>query len=227
MCAAVTWPTDEDRLAAEQERLAAARPPLWDPFADAVVGASHVCFARGGPSPGVAGEAGWAGAASKRPGSRAATVVVQGQAGAPYVPGVLALREGALREQAVRALPAMPDVLLVDATGRDHPRGAGLALQLGAVLGVASVGVTDRPLTVGAAEPVDRRGSTCLLVLRERTVGAAVRTRTGARPVYVSAGWSTSLETAVEVVLRTARRHRTPQPLREARRAARHARDRS
>ncbi|MBV8941103.1 MAG: endonuclease V [Solirubrobacterales bacterium] len=43
-------------------------------------------------------------------------------------PGTLALREGRLLEAAVRALPAMPDVLLVNATGRDHPRGAGLAV---------------------------------------------------------------------------------------------------
>jgi deoxyribonuclease V len=41
---------------------------------------------------------------------------------------------------------ARPDVLLVDATGLDHPRGAGLALHLGANLGVPSVGVTNRVL---------------------------------------------------------------------------------
>jgi deoxyribonuclease V len=56
-------------------------------------------------------------------------VVVSGEAGAPYLPGLLALREGALLEAAVRALPRPPEVLLVDATGRDHPRRAGLATQ--------------------------------------------------------------------------------------------------
>jgi deoxyribonuclease V len=32
-----------------------------------------------------------------------------------------------------------PDVLLVNATGRDHPRQAGLGVQLGAVLGLPTV----------------------------------------------------------------------------------------
>ncbi|HEY8236284.1 MAG TPA: endonuclease V, partial [Gaiellaceae bacterium] len=67
-------------------------------------------------------------------------------AGNAYEPGLLALREGPVLETAVRALTARPDALLVDATGRDHPRRAGLALQLGAILDLPSVGVTHRPL---------------------------------------------------------------------------------
>ena len=72
--------------------------------------------------------------------------VVTGVAGAPYVPGLLALRIGPLMERAVHGLATRPDVVLLDATGRDHPRGAGLALQLGAVLGLPTVGITHRPL---------------------------------------------------------------------------------
>jgi len=53
---------------------------------------------------------------------------------------MLALREGLLLEQAMRALPIAPEVLVVNATGRDHPRRAGLALHLGAVLGLPTVG---------------------------------------------------------------------------------------
>jgi deoxyribonuclease V len=63
-----------------------------------------------------------------------------GPAGGPYLPALLTLREGPLLEQAVRALPITPEVLVVNATGRDHPRRAGLALHLGAVLGLPSVG---------------------------------------------------------------------------------------
>ena len=75
-----------------------------------------------------------------------AGVASSGPAGGPYLPALLALREGPLLEQAVRALPIAPEVLVVNATGRDHPRRAGLALHLGAVLGVPTVGVTTRPL---------------------------------------------------------------------------------
>jgi deoxyribonuclease V len=70
----------------------------------------------------------------------AGTAVVRGKAGGPYQPGLLALREGRLLEAAVRALPGKPQVVIAKATGRDHPRGAGLALHLGAVLDLPSVG---------------------------------------------------------------------------------------
>src|SRR5436305_1869658 len=81
-----------------------------------------------------------------------------GPAGAAYEPGLLALRAGRLLEDAVRRLPRSPDVLLVNATGRDHPRRAGLALQLGAVLGVPTVGVTHRPLLAAGEWPADEIG---------------------------------------------------------------------
>jgi deoxyinosine 3'endonuclease (endonuclease V) len=42
---------------------------------------------------------------------------------------------------------------MANASGRDHPRGAGLALHLGAVLDQPSVGVTDRPLLATGQEP--------------------------------------------------------------------------
>jgi len=149
---------------------------------------------------------------------------VAGEAGAPYAAGLLALREGPILEAAVRALERRPDVLLVDATGRDHPRRAGLALHLGAVLGLPTVGVTHRPLLAEGAWPDDRRGASVPLRLDGEVVGAWVRTRPGARPLAVHAAWRTSVGIAVEVVLEATWRHRTPEPLRCARQLARTAR---
>jgi len=149
--------------------------------------------------------------------------VLRGAAGVPYVPGLLALRIGALMEQAVRALAGRPDLLLVDATGRDHPRRAGLALQLGAELGLPTVGVTHRPLLAEGAWPADRRGATSPLRIGDELVACWLRTRPGVRPLAVHPGWRVDLDTAVEVVSGVARR-RTPEPLRRARQAARKAR---
>ena len=47
---------------------------------------------------------------------------VSGPAGGPDRSALLARREGPLLEQAVRALPIAPEVLVVNAPGRDHPR---------------------------------------------------------------------------------------------------------
>jgi deoxyribonuclease V len=150
--------------------------------------------------------------------------VVRGQAQAAYQPGLLALREGRLLETALRALPVEPEVLIANATGRDHPQGAGLALHLGAVLGLPSIGVTDRPLLAAGSEPARERWATSPLHIAGAEVARLLRTRLDARPVVVHPGWRTDLETAVSVVRATVRRARTPEPLRRARREARCAR---
>ena len=147
-----------------------------------------------------------------------------GVAGAPYIPGLLALRIGPLMEQATRGLATRPDVLLLDATARDHPRRAGLALHLGAVLGMPTIGVTHRPLIAEGEWPSDRRGATSALRLGDTVVGCWIRTRPGVRPLVVHPGWRVDLDTAVEVVANTSARRRTPEPLRRARHLARLAR---
>lgn len=182
-----------------------------------------VCFPRGYEGIGETGDAGWAAAAAFRGGHRLEAATVDGRAGGPYVPGLLALRVGALLEAAVRALPTRPDVLLVDGTGTDHPRHAGLARHLGAVLEIPTVGVTHRPLLASGSWPRDERGARSPVLLDGRVVAYWVRTRAGCRPLVAHAGWRTDPSTAASVVLARAQ-HRTPTPLREARRLARTAR---
>jgi deoxyribonuclease V len=214
------WPRTAAELERRQVELAELEPRPWTLAHEALIGGCFVCFPRGPAGPGVEGDRAWAAAVTA-----ADPAVIGGSASAPYAPGLLALREGALLEAAVRALRQPPDVLLVDATGRDHPRGAGLALQLGAVLDVPTVGVTHRPLlAVGQWPARDAQGATSPLALAGRSVGCWLRTRTGARPLAVHPGWRMDAETACAVVLASVRRARTPEPLRAARRLAREAR---
>jgi deoxyribonuclease V len=221
------WPADADRLTTLQHSLAAAVMPdfRFDPAAP--IAGCYVCFPRGGTGRGAAGDPAWAAAALTRRGHSPPTVAVPGEAAAPYLPGLLALREGALLAAAVRALPAPPAVLLVDATGRDHPRRAGLALHLGAALGLPTVGVTHRPLLATGDWPTSERSAASPLLLGGEVVGYWLRTRAGARPVAVHAAWGTDPDMAVEIVLAATGRTRTPEPLRAARRAARRARARA
>jgi deoxyribonuclease V len=154
-----------------------------------------------------------------------AQAVAAARVPAPYTPGFLARREGPALAAAVLALELIPDVLLVDATGIDHPRRAGLAVHLGAVTGITTVGVTQRPLVATGPLPVLRRGATTPVRVEDHVVGYWVCTKTGARPVVAHAGWRTSPETAVRAVLAASTDEaRTPVPLQEARRVAREAR---
>lgn len=222
-----SWPRSVVDLMAEQERLAAVCPPPWHPVGDPDtwrVGGCFVAFRRGEQGPGHAGDRCWVGAVVVRAGRTEAEVAVQGVAGAAYEPGLLALREGSSLAAALEALPVRPDVVLVDATGRDHPRRCGLAVHLGAVLDLPTIGVTHRPLLAVGTEPGPQQGSSSPLLLDDTAVGAWLRTRAGARAVAVHAGWRTDVATAVEVVSGVSGRARTPEPLRLARVVARVAR---
>jgi deoxyribonuclease V len=218
-----TWPATADELIELQQALGDLTPERWQPPTTLRrVGACFVCFERV-QGAGATGDAGFAGAAVTHRRRLLAGVTSSGPAGGPYLPALLALREGPLLEQAVRALPIAPEVLVVNATGRDHPRRAGLALQLGAVLGLPTVAVTTRPLVAEGAWPADQRGATAPLLLDGEVVGCWARTRPGA----VHAAWQTDAQDAVQVVLAATRRARTPEPLRRARTLARTRRARA
>jgi deoxyribonuclease V len=227
------WPRTADDLVTRQERLAveADRARADRPYslrADALVGGCFVAFARRRQGPGEPGDAAWAAAVVTRGGLLIAEHTVVARVAASYAPGLLALREGPVLGAAVTGLDVRPDVLLVDATGRDHPRGAGLALHLGAVLDVPTVGVTHRAL-VARGEPSPASSDAFAPVrIGDEVVAAWVRTSSSARPVLVHSAWRTDIDTAVAVVLASAgARARTPIPLREARRLARTARARA
>ena len=219
------WPTDQSALQQVQQELAEAVPEPWTPgHQRLLVGGCWVCFPRGLTGPGGAGDPAWTAAVLMRGATVLEERVTRGAASAAYVPGLLALRMGEVMERAVRALDTAPDVLLLDATGRDHPSRAGLAVHLGAVLDLPTIGVTHRPLLAEGAWPDDERGASAPLRIDGTTVGCWLRTRPGVRPLVVHPGWRVDLDTAVDVVLRSTTRRRTPEPLRQARHRARRAR---
>lgn len=223
-----SWPRTRAELVDLQRALAQEAPVAWTPPAgDLLAGGCFVCFPRGRTGPGHTGDPAWAAAVLMRGRHHVAQHVTAGTAGAPYASGLLSLRMGALLERVVRGLPERPDVLLVDATGRDHPRRAGMALHLGAVLDLPTVGLTHRPLLAAGATPANHAGATSPLLIDREVVGFWLRTRAGVRPLAVHAGWRVDAATAVDVVRRCSFARRTPEPLREARRVARTARDRA
>jgi deoxyribonuclease V len=214
------WPTAPGDLAREQDRLASLSPDRWAPPPGPLrVGACAVVFGRAGRD-----EIGWAAAAVAEAGEVLATCALAAPVEAPFRAGQLALREGPLLEAVVRRLARRPDVLLVAAAGRDHPRGAGLALHLGAVLDLPTVGVTDDPLVATGGEPARERSSRAPLRAGGAVVAYRLRTRAGAKPLVAHAAWRTSAELAAEIVLRSCAVARWPEPVREARRLARELR---
>lgn len=138
----------------------------------------------------------------------------------PYVPGLLSFREVPAVLEALTSLSELPDLLLVDGQGVAHPRRLGIASHLGLLCDLPSIGVA-KSILVGRHKPVaDEFGAWQPLRDGGEVVGAALRTRPGVRPVYVSVGHRLSLETAIDLVLQCSRGFRLPEPIRQAHRLA-------
>lgn len=138
----------------------------------------------------------------------------------PYVPGLLSFREGPVLEEAFHSLATEPDVFLFDGNGLAHPRRIGIASHMGLWLGRPTVGCAKTLLT-GRHDPVPpEKGAWAPLVDQAETVGAALRTRAGTNPVFVSPGHLCDLAGAVDLVLRCSPKFRLPEPIRLAHRAA-------
>jgi deoxyribonuclease V len=138
----------------------------------------------------------------------------------PYIPGLLAFREGPVLEEAFAALRTEPDLFLFDGSGYAHPRRMGLACHLGLWLGRAAVGCSKTRLTGRHEEVPPDKGATRPLLDKSEVVGAALRTRTRTNPVFVSVGHLIDLDSAVAVTLACAPRFRLPEPIRLAHAAA-------
>jgi deoxyribonuclease V len=208
------WPTSAAEARALQlhlrERLV-LEPPSG--FAPETIAGADVSMSRGS-------DRGYAGIVVLH----AATLEVRAEASAasglpfPYVPGLLSFRELPPLQAAWERLARKPDVLVFDGQGTAHPRRFGLACHGGLLFDVPSVGCA-KSVLVGEHGPLgEERGSTADLVHRGETVGRAVRTRTGVKPVYVSPGHRIDLDTAVHIVLRASPRYREPETTRHAHR---------
>ena len=138
----------------------------------------------------------------------------------PYVPGLLSFREAPVGLAAFDALTERPDVLLVDGHGIAHPRRFGIACHLGVLLDVPTIGCAKSILAGRADEPGPEPGSWTPLIHRDEVIGAALRTRPRANPMFISTGNRVSLDSAIDLVMRCARGYRLPEPTRLADRIA-------
>jgi deoxyribonuclease V len=141
----------------------------------------------------------------------------------PYVPGLLSFREIPAVLEALAALACTPDLLLADGQGLAHPRRFGLACHLGWLVDTPTIGVAKSRLLGEFTPPPAQRGAWAPLLDRGDVVGAAVRTRRGVKPVFVSPGHRVDVASAVRLTLACTQRYRLPEPSRAAHRLASNA----
>lgn len=134
----------------------------------------------------------------------------------PYIPGLLAFREGPPMLYSWEKIKKKPDVMMFDAQGLAHPRRMGLATHIGLYLDISSIGCAKSVLVGQYQEPGEKAGEFTPLEDKGEIVGAAVRTKDRVNPVFVSIGHKVELSDAVNLVLQCSRGYRIPEPTRQA-----------
>jgi len=149
----------------------------------------------------------------------------------PYIPGLLAFREGQSIVAAFETLDCEPDLAVFDGSGRIHYRQAGLATHMGVVFDLPAIGVAKSLLCGEPREPVDGRAEGWKTPIESTsrvdcpsgtTIGYAYQSRQydspnrHINPLYVSPGHRVSAATAVDVVAAVGGEYKLPEPTRLA-----------
>ncbi len=143
---------------------------------------------------------------------------VQAVATFPYVPGLLSFREIPSLLQAWEKLKTKPDLVFVDGVGIAHPRRLGIATHLSLLIDRPTIGCAKSVLTGVYEEPELAAGATSFLrdpVTRE-PLGMAVRTKAKVKPMFISPGNRLTIQEAADLVLSCTKKHRMPEPTRQA-----------
>lgn len=134
----------------------------------------------------------------------------------PYVPGLLSFREMPALLEAWEQLPAEPDIIVLDGHGIAHPRRLGIASHFGVWVDKPTIGCAKK-LLVGMHEalPIEAK-SHSLIYDNQEIIGVAMRSRENVKPIYVSPGHRSDIETALSVVDACLTKYRLPEVTRHA-----------
>jgi deoxyribonuclease V len=139
----------------------------------------------------------------------------------PYVPGLLAFREGPAVLAAWDLLQNKPDLLMFDGQGIAHPRGMGIASHMGLWLARPTIGVAKSRLYGKHEEVGPRQGNHADLIDRNGSViGTVLRPKERTNPLYISPGHLMDVQHAAEFVMACLAGYRLPEPTRWAHRVA-------
>ncbi len=132
----------------------------------------------------------------------------------PYVPGLLAFREGRAVCMALESLKTDPDCVMFDGHGYSHPRRMGIATHIGVLFDAPSIGCAKSKLS-GEYE-ADRDFSLVYDKKRCEILAVAVRTKRNTKHIFVSVGNRMNLDSALRLTLSCIEGYRLPQPTRFA-----------
>jgi len=146
----------------------------------------------------------------------------------PYIPGLLAFREGPLLLMALKKLNTEPDIILVNGHGIAHQKRAGLATHIGLFLNKPTIGCAKEILYGFFIEPPPSLRGAFNYIKDESgdIIGIVLITKPYTKPIFISPGYMIDIELAGDIVLELTKKYRFPEPLRIAIQEAKKTRDR-
>lgn len=142
--------------------------------------------------------------------------VAEMEAEFPYIPALLAFREGPVILKALCRLNIRPDVIIYPGHGIAHPRSFGMACHLGLLTDIPSIGCAKKRLVGDFRPPSAEKGSCSSLFVSNVEVGFVYRTKSAVKPMYITPGYKCSIRNAIDVVVGCLTQYRMPEPLRLA-----------
>ncbi len=142
----------------------------------------------------------------------------------PYKPGFLGFRECNIIAKSIELLPETPDIIMCDGHGIIHPKRIGEAVHLGLALNIPTFGVAKNPF-IGYSEWENlkrNKGNKAPIWafkphkskdIPQELLGYAVCLNNDMKPVFISIGYKTTLDVAVEIALKVTKDHKLPEPL--------------
>jgi deoxyribonuclease V len=139
----------------------------------------------------------------------------------PYIPGLLAFCTGPAVLAAWEKLEHTPDLVMFAGQGIAHPRGIGVASQMGLWLQIPTIGVAKSRL-YGQHIAVGPEPGDVVDLIDQRdprhVIGSVLRSKVGTNPLYVSPGHLIDVPHAVKFVKGCLAGYRLPETIRWAHR---------
>ncbi|MBB6238690.1 deoxyribonuclease V [Pedobacter sp. AK013] len=135
----------------------------------------------------------------------------------PYKAGFLGFKEVPALLKVWELIVDKPDVVVLDGNGILHPRRMGVASHFGILANQATIGCAKSLLHGKNHEPENAKYSATEIKNNAgEMLGFALKTKINCAPVYISAGHLITQEKSLEVIKKSIRNYRIPEPTRMA-----------
>lgn len=132
----------------------------------------------------------------------------------PYALELSSFREGKVICKTLEKIKATPDLIMIHGDGVNSPSGIGVAVHIGIIFNIASIGCFRRFRTGERPRVARKKGSVRKIVRDKREIAAVFRSKFQVKPIYISPGYKVGLDDSVRIVQSMLRGFRMPEPIR-------------